>query len=107
MSVAAEIGLGERIIALIASMPGCQIEDLVKAAPDLSWNQIFGEIDQLSRTGRILVTLRGRGDYMLSLSPYGRPEPYPRCAIEPAAATGNVSTERSSEGKGAGDRQAG
>ncbi len=78
--------VGERIVALIEAMPGCQIEDLVRVAGDLSWNQIFSEIDYLSRSGRVLVTLKGRGEYMLSLPPQGIPEPYPRCDIAPAGA---------------------
>ena len=84
MAVATEHTIGERIVTLIGSMPGCQIEDLVRIAQDLTWNQIFAEIDHLSRNGQVLVTLKGRGEYMLSLPPHGIPVPYPRCDIEPA-----------------------
>jgi hypothetical protein len=79
--VASEPTTGERIVELIASMPGCQIEDLLNAAPELTWNQVFNEIDGLSRTGRILVTLKGRGGYALSLPDHGRPGPFSRYAI--------------------------
>ncbi len=51
MAVALEQGIDERILALIGSMPGCKIDDVVDKAPDLTWNRVFAEIDRLSRTG--------------------------------------------------------
>ncbi len=83
MSVITPGGLDKRLVALIAAMPGCQIDDLVKAAEDLRWDQVFAEIDDLSRQGRVVVTLRGRGEYTLSLPPDGQAETYPRCQIDP------------------------
>lgn len=81
-----ERGIGERIINLIASMPGCQIDDLLRQDRALSWNQVFAEIDHLSRTGQVLVTLRGRGEYFLSLPTHDNPIDYPRCDLAPKAA---------------------
>lgn len=87
MTVALEQDRDERILELIGSMPGCKIDDLVEKAPDLTWNQVFAEIDRLSRTGRVLVTLQRRGEYMLTLPSHGVPEAYPRCDIAPSATT--------------------
>ncbi len=86
MTVALEQERDERILELIGSMPGCKIDDIVGKASDLTWNQVFAEIDRLSRTGRVLVTLHRRGEYMLTLPSHGVPEAYPRCDIAPSAA---------------------
>ncbi|GKS60104.1 hypothetical protein YTPLAS18_36310 [Nitrospira sp.] len=99
MVVGAEQHIGERIIELIASMPGCQIDDLLGRDRTLSWNQVFAEIDHLSRTGQILVTLRGRGEYFLSLPTQDNPIEYPRCDLEQNDTPEPAPGEEESRGK--------
>jgi hypothetical protein len=51
---------------------GCLLEDLLRECPDLTWNQIFLELDRLSRTGEVRLRLRGAGQYVVTAkSPEG------------------------------------
>ena len=47
-----------RKIILNALDPRGELEfgDLVTACPEFTWNQIFAEVDRLSRTGEIQIT---------------------------------------------------
>lgn len=60
----------DRILEEVAHSPGCLLEELVLACPDLSWNQVFVEVDRLSRRGELVLALRGPGLYTVHL-----PEP--------------------------------
>lgn len=57
-----------RIVEEVSRAPdGCLLEDLVLACSDLTWNQVFNEVDRLSRSGRLLLTRRGPGVYTVRL----------------------------------------
>ena len=84
------------ILASIARLPGCRIEEVLSLHPDLTWNQVFAEIDRLSRRGALLVTLKGRGEYALSLPPHKEATQYPRCDI----AVGNEPVREPLESEG-------
>jgi predicted nucleic acid-binding Zn-ribbon protein len=43
---------------------------LTKSLSDLSWGQVFLEVDRLSRDGQVLVTLDTGGRYMIRLPEY-------------------------------------
>jgi predicted nucleic acid-binding Zn-ribbon protein len=43
---------------------------LTKSLSDLSWGQVFLEVDRLSREGQVLVTLDTGGRYMIRLPEY-------------------------------------
>lgn len=53
------------IIESIAHHPGCGLDDLVTFCPALTWNQIFSEVDRLSRKGVLKLALVGPGRYAL------------------------------------------
>jgi hypothetical protein len=55
------------IVEGIAHHPGCCLDDLMRMCPELTWNQIFLEVDQLSRTGRLRLALIGPGRYAVEL----------------------------------------
>lgn len=57
-----------RIIQAVAEHPGCLIEELVLACPDLTWNQVFLQVDHLSRTGAIRLSRRGPATYTVRLA---------------------------------------
>ena len=59
--------IADRIIEEVVRSPGCLLEDLTQACPDLTWNQIFLEVDRLSRTGQLCLTRKGHGVYSVSL----------------------------------------
>jgi hypothetical protein len=57
--------IGSRILEEVAKTPGLSIDDIVTACPHLSWNQIFLEIDHLSRIELITLKLEGTGRYRI------------------------------------------
>lgn len=56
------------ILRTIGSNQGCSLEALIQACLPFTWNQILLEVDRLSRTGEIQLSLSGLGRYTLSLS---------------------------------------
>jgi hypothetical protein len=52
---------------------------LTKSLSDLSWSQVFLEVDRLSREGQVLVTLGTGGSYMIRMPDHDR-ESSPRFA---------------------------
>ncbi|HMS84719.1 MAG TPA: hypothetical protein PKD12_13795 [Nitrospira sp.] len=49
-----------------SSSNDCLLEDLIRQCPDLTWNQIFLELDRLSRTGAVRLRLEGAGQYVVT-----------------------------------------
>ncbi|MBX3234657.1 MAG: hypothetical protein KF814_00775 [Nitrospiraceae bacterium] len=60
-----------RINDMLAGKTGCELDSLVRAMPDLTWNQVFSEVDRLSRAGRVRMTYLGRGRYEIELGRVG------------------------------------
>jgi hypothetical protein len=59
--------IADRILDAVHGAPGCELEDLVLSLPELTWNQVFLEVDRLSRTGQVRVTALGKGTYTIWL----------------------------------------
>jgi hypothetical protein len=59
-------GTSEKIMQVIIRSPGCSLEKVVLDCPDLTWNQVFCEIDRMSRTGQVRLTPKGLGRYGVS-----------------------------------------
>lgn len=57
----------ERILGAISRAHGCDLDTLAESVPELTWNQVFLEIDRLSRQGEILVTYEAGGRYNICL----------------------------------------
>jgi hypothetical protein len=57
----------DRILDAVHCAPGCQLDDLVLRLPELTWNQVFLEVDRLSRTRQVWVMAMGEGTYAISL----------------------------------------
>lgn len=53
----------DQIMDAIISAPGSSLEEIFCACPNLTWNQIFHEVDRLSREGHVLLRLKGRRRY--------------------------------------------
>jgi hypothetical protein len=60
--------VADRILDAVLCAPGCQLDDLVLSLPELTWNQVFLEVDRLSRTGQVRVTAMGEGTYTIWLA---------------------------------------
>ena len=59
--------VADRILDAVHCAPECQLDDLVLSLPELTWNQVFLEVDRLSRTGQVRVTAMGDGTYAIRL----------------------------------------
>jgi hypothetical protein len=59
--------VAEQILKTIARASGCSFDEVLRACPDYTWNQIFLEIDRLTRRGDLILTQGGLGLYSLSL----------------------------------------
>ncbi len=51
-------------------MHQCDLDMLVEACPTLTWNQVFSEVDRLSRIGQLRLSHLGQGRYTIE-----RPQP--------------------------------
>ena len=58
----------DRILGTIKRAHGCDLDTLAERLPEFTWNQVFLEIDRLSRKGEIMVTCSTGGRYMIYLS---------------------------------------
>ena len=52
-----------KLMEMISRTPNCDVENLIDACVDLTWNQVFLELDRLSRAGEIVLTQVGPGRY--------------------------------------------
>jgi hypothetical protein len=59
--------VADRILKAVRHAPGCQLDDLERSCPGLTWNQVFLAVDRLSRTGQVRVTAKGLGVYTVRL----------------------------------------
>lgn len=69
--------LADRLIEAIAQYPGCCLDELVMICPDCTWNQIFLEVDRLSRAGLLRLVLKGPGRYMPAIANVSQPPDAP------------------------------
>lgn len=51
---------------VIIRSPGTPLEEVVVECPDLTWNQVFCELDRMRRGGQVRLTMKGPGFYALS-----------------------------------------
>ena len=62
----------DRILGQVQRTHGCDLDTLTKSLSDLSWSQVFLEVDRLSRQGQVRVTLDTGGRYMIRLPDHKR-----------------------------------
>lgn len=53
----------QTVMDIVLRTPGCDLEDIVHDCPGLTWNQVFLEIDRLSREGSVILNLQQPGHY--------------------------------------------
>jgi hypothetical protein len=59
--------VAEQILHTVSLSPGCLLDEVVRACPDFTWNQIFLEIDRLTRIGELSLKLERPGVYRVAL----------------------------------------
>ena len=56
-----------QIVQMVKHRQACDMEDLVNACPAYTWNQVFLEVDRLSRTGELRLFSKRAGKYTVTL----------------------------------------
>lgn len=62
----------DRILQAVKRAHRCDLDSLATSLPELTWNQVFFEIDRLSRMGEVVVTFNTGGRYMIQLPEHGK-----------------------------------
>jgi hypothetical protein len=62
----------DRILGTVQRMHGCDLDTLTNSLSDLSWSQVFLEVDRLSREGQVLVTFGSERRYMIRLPDHNK-----------------------------------
>ncbi|SLM47310.1 protein of unknown function [Nitrospira japonica] len=57
----------DRIFETVRRTQVCEMEDLVQACSSYTWNQVFLEVDRLSRTGELRLLPKQGGIYAVTL----------------------------------------
>jgi len=57
----------DRVLGTVQRAHGCDLDTLTNSLSDLSWGQVFLEVDRLSREGQVLVTRDTGGRYIIRL----------------------------------------
>ena len=57
----------DRILRAVKRAHRCDLDALATSLPELTWNQVFLEVDRLSRQGQVLVTFGIERRYMIRL----------------------------------------
>lgn len=65
--MASQAPVTDRILGTVKHTHGCDLDTLADSLPELTWNQVFLEIDRLSRLGEILVICESGGRYKIHL----------------------------------------
>jgi len=64
--MAQEITAEDQVIDIMLHTRTCDLEDVTRQCPNLTWNQVFLAVDRLSRSGEIMLVPRGRGTYTVA-----------------------------------------
>ena len=60
-----------QVIDMLHRAHACDLEEITRQCNNLTWNQVFLDVDRLSRSGEIKLMPRGRGIYSLTF-PHGQ-----------------------------------
>lgn len=58
----------KEIIHVIMRSNRCPLEEVISRCPNLTWNQVFLEVDRLSRSGHLRLTMTAPGVYAVELA---------------------------------------
>jgi hypothetical protein len=61
-----QTAIARTVLEVVFRSPGCDLEELVLECPELTWNQIFLEVDRLSREGCVILNLLRPGHYSVN-----------------------------------------
>ena len=61
------MSIEEAIIEKLRRNGPCCLDDVVTYLPNLSWGEVFGAVDRMSRDGRVLLRQLGYSTYQIAL----------------------------------------
>ena len=61
-------GIASQILQVVKAHPGCGLDELTSLLPDLSWSEVFVEVDRLSRAGQLRL-IRTGSEFLARLHP--------------------------------------
>ena len=61
-------GVASQILQAVKAHPGCGLDELTSLLPDLSWSEVFVEVDRLSRAGQLRL-IRTGSEFLARLHP--------------------------------------
>jgi hypothetical protein len=76
-----------QVLESIQRHPACEFAQLVADCQEFTWNQLFYEVDRLSRLGQLGLTPADHGQYFLVLPEKEEHNQTPHVAGQPAAGT--------------------
>jgi hypothetical protein len=56
-----------KIVQMVKHRQACDMDDLLEACSSYTWNQVFLEVDRLSRTGELRLFSKRAGEYTVTL----------------------------------------
>ena len=59
--------LSQRVLAIVRRRKTCNLDDLIEECTSHTWTQVFLEVDQISRNGKLCVFCKKAGEYTLTL----------------------------------------
>ncbi len=57
----------DQVIEMVLQLGPCDLEDVTRRCPNLTWNQVFLVVDRLSRRGQVKLSHAKGGSYTLTL----------------------------------------
>jgi hypothetical protein len=67
----------DQVIDLVQQARACDLDEITRYCPTLTWNQVFLAVDGLSRSGELRLVSQGRGLYTVILRQPLDSRPYP------------------------------
>jgi hypothetical protein len=61
-----EITTEDQVIDILHRNHACDLEEVTRQCPNLTWSQVFLAVDRMSRRGEIRLMARGRGMYTVA-----------------------------------------
>ena len=55
-----------RILDIVHRLPDCELEGIMRECADPTWNQVFLEVDHLSRLGLVVLKQKRPGHYSVT-----------------------------------------
>lgn len=59
--------LTRTLLKVVRRKKECDIDELVQGCAAYTWNQVFIEVDRLTRTGELRLRYKDEGEYKVSL----------------------------------------